>query len=607
MVMAYDSGKGEIFVSSSSSNGANTVSVISDTTNAVVATMNVTGQPTAMAYDPAKGEIFLISLIVSSGSPTGMVTFISDSTNTVLATVAVSREPGGIAYDSGKDELVETTMAQNGSGTVSIYSISSNGTMGPFVANIPVGTAPEFVTYDSGKGEIFVANRNDGNISVISDSTNSIVGTVFVGGSPNGMAYDAAKGEVFVADAGDNAVLVISDSTNLEGASLPFSSNPSGVAYDSGAGEIFVTDWLLGTVGVFSDGTNVLAANLTVGSAPYWLAYDSGQHEVFVGNGGNNTVSVISDLATPQVSPSSGTIGQGQTLSLTSTMTTGISPYLYQWFSQTPGASSYILIVGATASSYSFATSTSTTIGNWNFILQVTDHTGAAFNSTAAPVTVTTPAPTPSPTAAPTPTAAATASTKPTALPTPTPTPSTIQGSSAASTATVTDNTAIVNQTARTGVYATISGSSLQDNTQLNVTSAYFGSSQPQGTGAISVGKATFYDVQVTAGSGSLNADVQATITITNPSFTSASVIEYWNANTWVSAATKFAAPDTVTCTIPASALTGTPIAVGTPKTGATANSDTQEIIVGVAAGLAIAAGTIAAIRFTTRAKKNKN
>jgi membrane protein DedA with SNARE-associated domain len=53
-------------------------------------------------------------------------------------------------------------------------------------------------------------------------------------------------------------------------------------------------------------------------------------------------------------------------------------------------------------------------------------------------------------------------------------------------------------------------------------------------------------------------------VTISNTNFTSASVIEYWDGNTWVSVATTFTAPDTVSGTIPASALGGTPIVVGT-------------------------------------------
>jgi len=94
-------------------------------------------------------------------------------------------------------------------------------------------------------------------------------------------------------------------------------------------------------------------------------------------------------LVAPTISPSPGTVDQGQTSSLTSSAaTTGTSPYTYQWFSKTPGASSYSPISDASSSSYNFVTSASTTTGTWSFELQVTDATNAKVTSTAASVTV---------------------------------------------------------------------------------------------------------------------------------------------------------------------------------------------------------------------------
>ncbi len=101
------------------------------------------------------------------------------------------------------------------------------------------------------------------------------------------------------------------------------------------------------------------------------------------------SVTVDSALVAPTVSVSLGTVDQGQSSSLTSTaVTTGPSPYTYQWFQKEPSASSYSLISGATSSSYSFLTSSSTAAGSWSFMLQVTDSTGATMNSTEALVTV---------------------------------------------------------------------------------------------------------------------------------------------------------------------------------------------------------------------------
>src|SRR5207245_7672141 len=89
--LAYDSAKGEVFVVKG---GA--VSVISDTTNAVVATGNVGGGPFGVAYDSGMNEVF----VANQGSNT--VSVISDATNDLAATVGVGSRPFGVASDSAR-------------------------------------------------------------------------------------------------------------------------------------------------------------------------------------------------------------------------------------------------------------------------------------------------------------------------------------------------------------------------------------------------------------------------------------------------------------------------------------------------------------------------
>jgi YVTN family beta-propeller protein len=77
-------------------------------------------------------------------------------------------------------------------------------------ATVPVGKAPVCGAYDSGMGEVFVTNGQDDTVSVISDSTHTVVATINVGSYPYGVAYDSGKGEIFVANAVSNTVSVIS-------------------------------------------------------------------------------------------------------------------------------------------------------------------------------------------------------------------------------------------------------------------------------------------------------------------------------------------------------------------------------------------------------------
>jgi outer membrane protein assembly factor BamB len=148
------------------------------------------------------------------------------------------------------------------------------------------------------------------------------------------------------------------------------------------------------------------------------------------------SVTVNSQLNGPSASASIRTVDQGQSSSLTiSAITTGSSPYTYQWYFAVD-SSSYVSINGATSSSYNFVTSTSTATGTFRFLVQVTDEAGLSVNSTIASINVisSTATPTPNPTATdipqPTPTPTQSPSTNPTQQPTTstnTPTP-TVKG-----------------------------------------------------------------------------------------------------------------------------------------------------------------------------------
>jgi DNA-binding beta-propeller fold protein YncE len=65
------------------------------------------------------------------------------------------------------------------------------------------------VAYDQSKGEVLVANEWNyipNTVSVISDVNDSVVAKLDVGYSPLGLAYDSGGGEVFVANTGDKTL-----------------------------------------------------------------------------------------------------------------------------------------------------------------------------------------------------------------------------------------------------------------------------------------------------------------------------------------------------------------------------------------------------------------
>ena len=99
------------------------------------------------------------------------------------------------------------------------------------------------------------------------------------------------------------------------------------------------------------------------------------------------SLTVNSALVAPTVSASASSVDQSQTSALSSTaVSTGTSPYTYQWLEKSPGGS--FVNVGTNSASYSFVTSGSTATGSWSFELQVTDASSTSVTSNAVSVTV---------------------------------------------------------------------------------------------------------------------------------------------------------------------------------------------------------------------------
>ena len=66
----------------------------------------------------------------------------------------------------------------------------------------------------SSNNDMYVANLNSGTVSVISTSSNAIVGSpISVGSQPSGVAY-ASNGDIYVTNTASNTVSVISTSSN---------------------------------------------------------------------------------------------------------------------------------------------------------------------------------------------------------------------------------------------------------------------------------------------------------------------------------------------------------------------------------------------------------
>ena len=288
----------EVYVANQASG---TVSVISTTTNSVIATIPVGGEPLGVAATPNGQFVY-----VADGSG-GNVSVISSETNGVVATISVPGTPEGIAV-SPDGSTVYVADGQN-SDTVSVIATASNTVTGTIeVGNFPVGVA---VSPDG--STVYVTNYQDNSVSVISTATDTVT-SISGFGAPYGVAVSPDGSTLYVADLGDNTVSVVSTATDAvtstinvgqisrfaaltpDGSTLYVGSEsnsisaistttdtPSsvtvantssdfGVAVTPDGSTLYVTDTGGDTVNAISTAGNTEVASITVGSGPFGLA-----------------------------------------------------------------------------------------------------------------------------------------------------------------------------------------------------------------------------------------------------------------------------------------------------------------------------------------------
>ena len=281
----------------------NTVSVISTTTNALVATVPVGVNPRAVAVNQAGTRAYVTN---EGGSN---VSVIDTATNTVAATVSVGSFPGSVAvnpagtrayvlrFNFGVSVIDTTTntvvatipvspnpnyVAVNPSGTRAYVLVSSGGSTGSMVVidtatntiltTVPVGPGPQALTFNPSGTRAYVSTGNDNRVSVVDTATNAVLTTVAVGSVPIGVAINAAGNRVYVANSGSNNVSVIDTATNTVLATVAVGSNPYNVSINPAGTRVYVTNQSTGNVSVIDAATNTVLTTVAAGSNPIGLA-----------------------------------------------------------------------------------------------------------------------------------------------------------------------------------------------------------------------------------------------------------------------------------------------------------------------------------------------
>jgi len=269
--------------------GLSTVSVINGATNAVTTTANVGVSPTAVAINTATDQVY----VANKGSNT--ISVIDGASDAVTATISVSPAVSPIAV-AVNPALNHVYVATSFSSPVINPSVSVIDPVGKKVLKtVTVGNNPTGLAANSVTNMIYVANQNDGTVTVIQDGAN-IGSNVLVpaGNHPFAVAVNQATNQVYVTNQGGNSLTVIDGSTNIATAAVAVGTAPNAAAVNPVTNKIYIAN-TGNDVTVVDGATNATAVDIA-GTQPIAVAVNPVTNHVYVANRGNSTVTVIDEV-----------------------------------------------------------------------------------------------------------------------------------------------------------------------------------------------------------------------------------------------------------------------------------------------------------------------
>ncbi len=230
---------------------------------------------------------------------------INTSLNTVSNAISFSGIKGMRVSPDGTKVFIA-----NGYSGLTVLNTSSM----TYFGSITVGANPQGVAC-IGNNTVYVANNNDGNVSVVNIFTSFVTATIGVGNqiiwsSPVGICLNSNATRLYIACAGN--VHVINTSNNALIASIPFSSNIyanhglCGIAISPDDSKVYVTSRSNNSVGVINTLNNTLVTTIPVGLWPNSISVTPDGTKVLVTNFSSNTVSVINASTNTVISTISG-------------------------------------------------------------------------------------------------------------------------------------------------------------------------------------------------------------------------------------------------------------------------------------------------------------
>ncbi|MCL4480834.1 MAG: PEGA domain-containing protein [Candidatus Thermoplasmatota archaeon] len=229
---------GDIYVSNFLSNN---ISIISNRT--VIGSINGVHSPTFLAFDPVNAYLYVTSFYSRN------LTIISTINETIVKNITLQSWGDSLAYDAKDNYLY---LAEADTGNITVINCTSNRIQSVIPIGFGLPASPEYLTYDSTAGSIYV-DYNWGpylqNLAVSEINGMKITGGINV-------SYNNFIGDLYYSTV-DHIVFAMLNSGNLT---------------------------------MINTGNNMIEGNLSLGSSPASLTFDTENKQLFVANGPGITI-----------------------------------------------------------------------------------------------------------------------------------------------------------------------------------------------------------------------------------------------------------------------------------------------------------------------------
>src|SRR5215510_4672298 len=265
----YD-GKGSVWIANQFHNS---VSQISTSNGALVATYAVGAGPVALASD---GKSLWIANLRDN-----TVVKLNTANGNISATFSVPGGPGGLAWDGSN---MWVTCRENNT----VVKLTSAGIV---ATTVTVGRRPLGIAYDSATATVWVANNLSDTVTKLAASDGATLGTFATGRGPFGVL--AAFGSIFVSNFFDGTLTKLSPD-GLTSTSIAVGDGAAGMTADTA--NVWVANNGVNTVAKLNAATGAVS-RFPTGRGPFGVVLD-GTGAFWTSNFSSGTVSTSKSAAT---------------------------------------------------------------------------------------------------------------------------------------------------------------------------------------------------------------------------------------------------------------------------------------------------------------------